>query len=242
MNDITRYTYLNLLTRPDRRLLAACTGNRDRIPRHLIHFWEGEWFETYDALARHALNAGIDHFKSFIGNDNPVINTPVGQNYNVIRYLMDRVKRKDTLEVFMHDDVYFLPPFAGQVHRRLNSVCQILQEKQELNILLLDPLYFPDDQVNQHLDPDTVEDQPFVFKGIKGNCCWARVYSTKGAQFVLDRMLNLPPHVGIEDHSIVGKYASKRWVPPGAFTMSIPIVSRYAVTIVGSDCHPDKWK
>ena len=39
MTEITRYTYLNLDNRPDRRLLAACTAWRDGIPRELVHFW-----------------------------------------------------------------------------------------------------------------------------------------------------------------------------------------------------------
>ena len=56
MKAITRYTYLNLDTRPDRRLLAECTASRDGIPRELVHFWTGDdSFQTFDEIARQAV-------------------------------------------------------------------------------------------------------------------------------------------------------------------------------------------
>ena len=99
MKDITRYTYLNLETRADRRLLAQCSAWRDRIPTKLVHFWTGEWLETLDALGRHAVEEhGFENFKPCIGNDRPA--GVVVQVYNILCYLTDRIKRKDTLEVF----------------------------------------------------------------------------------------------------------------------------------------------
>ena len=100
MPEITRYTYLNLETRPDRKLLAQCTASRDGIPDELVHFWTGKDFETFDDLARDAMDNGVDYFKGFIGNKDKCVNTSLGQTYNCLLYFMDRVKRKDTLEVF----------------------------------------------------------------------------------------------------------------------------------------------
>ena len=117
VKDITRYTYLNLRTRSDRKLLATCTAFRNGIPEDLIHFRE--------------------------------------------------------------QDIYL-------------GDC--------------------------------------VLDGIKGACDFAIVFSTKGAEMLLEQMLKTPPWRGVE---VI--LSDKNWCPDGIFTTAFPFVKRYPLRLVKSD-------
>ena len=236
MKHVTRYTYLNLRTRPDRRLLAAATAARDGIPKQIVDFWDAGWFETLDELGHHAVENGFDHFKGCIGQNKPIANTAIGQNYNIMRYLTDRVER-DTLEVFLHDDVYFSHLLGNGAHQRLTSVCEYIQRFSELNILLLDPTSCHLTQLGTRPEPEIFKDNYGILKGIKGSCDFARVYSQKGAQLMLDRMLSMPYWRGTE---VLFTYDG--WTPPGVFTTIFPFAHRYPNSIVGSDTFYDPLK
>lgn len=230
MKEITRYTFLNLEDRPDRKLLARCTASRDGIPDHLVYFWSGRNFEKISDVARAAVDDGFENFRPFLNNNNPLLNTTIGQNYNVMRYLTDRITREDTIEVFLHDDVYFTPPFCLKVHSHLSELCQIIQEKSELNILVLDPEYRHIDQIGD-LDVPILKGSLIILDGIYGSCDYARVYSTKGAQLLLDKMMGNNPFDPIELFFMQG------WNPPGTFTTACKLVKRYNTKIVGSDTY-----
>ena len=232
MKEITRYTYLNLETRPDRRLLARASAHRDGIPRELVHFWTGEaYFQTLDEIARHAVEEhGFKNFKMYIGNDKSIIDTPVGQVYNVLRYLTDRMERQDTLEVFLHDDAYF-----RQAYTSLNDLCRTLQQHGELNILLLDPFYFwkpiPEHfKERSFFKPDGLDIGDSVYKGIRSSCDFAMVFSAKGAEYLRDIISDNPPWRTIEM-----LWSLKDWDLSGTFTTVSAYVSRYPGFIVGND-------
>ena len=237
MKDITRYTYLNLETRPDRRLLAECTAHRDGIPRDLVHFWTGEaYFQTWDEIGRHAVKEhGFESFKQCIGNDKSIINTAIRHMYNNLRYLTDRMERKDTLEVFLHDDVCL-----RQAYTSLNALCRTLQQHGELNILLLDPFYLPK-TIPEHFKersffrPNGVDIGDLVYEGIRSACDFAMVFSAKGAEYLRDIILNSPPWRTIETI-----WSLKDWDLPGTFTTVSPYVSRYPTSLVGSDGFPSE--
>ena len=69
MKKLSRYTILNLESRPERRLLAYGNAIRDGVPKKRIHFWTGFDFETLDELGRHAVENGFQRFKSLIGRN-----------------------------------------------------------------------------------------------------------------------------------------------------------------------------
>ena len=236
MKEITRYTYLNLETRPDRRLLAECTARRDGIPDDLVHFWTGKWFETWDEIGRHAVEQhGFENFKQCIGQDKPIIGTPVGQMYNILSYLTDRVTRKDTLEVFLHDDIYFITPLVGKSHSYLNNLCRTLQQHSEINMLLLDPSYLGPVRSKHFKDPPIFRERDLfiggsVYEGIKGGCDLGIAFSTKGAEYLRKMLLDHPPWRNIEALLNMGD-----WDLSGIFTTVYPLIKSYIHFIVGSD-------
>ena len=236
MKDITRYTYLNLETRPDRRLLAECTARRDGIPDDLVHFWTGKWFETWDEIGRYAVEEhGFKNFKPCIGQDKPIAGTSIGHMYNLVSHLIDRVTRPDTLELYLHDDVCFEPALIGRGHAYLNSLCRTLQQYGELNMLLLNPFYLGPVMATHFKDPPIFRPNGVyigdsVYEGIRGGCDFAMVFSTKGAEYLRDIMLNNPPWRPIE--VFLNK---EKWDLPGIFTTVFPYVRRYANHIVGSN-------
>ena len=234
MKNIERYTFLNLHNRADRRLLSACSAVRDGIPADLIHFWIGDTFETCDDLGRYAVEEhGLEKFRGHIGRKEKV--PPIVlQNFSIICYLTDRIKRKDSLEVFLHDDVYFVPPLTPKFHQNFNSLCRLVQGAgEEINLMLLDPTYDGIKATGGQPEPDLLEDTYIMLKGIRGGCDYARVYSAKGAQFILDRILELS--VSYLPESIF----ADGWSPPGSFTTSVPVVSRYPRGFVASNVCPD---
>ena len=237
MKDITRYTYLNLETRPDRRLLAQCTAWRDRIPTKLVHFWTGEWFETLDEIGKRAVEQhGFENFKPCIGNDQPASETIVGQVYNILCYLTDRIKRKDTLEVFLHDDTYF--DGRGQAHDHLNDLCRTVRQHNELNIVLLDPFFGLKNTPNHLKDipifrPNGLDIGDLVYEGNKSECDFAMILSAKGAEYLRSMMLNHSPWYCVEKLLRLGE-----WNLPGIFTTTSNHVKRYPVRFTGSGGSP----
>lgn len=237
MKEITRYTYLNLETRPDRRLLAECTAWRDHIPGEFVHFWTGEGaFQTWDEIGRHAVEEhGFENFKPCIGQDKPIVGTVIGQMYNVALYLKDRVTREGTLEVFLHDDACFATPLVGQAHDHLNGLCRVLQQDGELNMLLLNPSYFGSVMLKHFKDPPIFRPNGVyigdsVYEGIRGGCDFAMVLSTKGAEYLLNLVLKHPPWRAVKVLLNI-----ENWDLPGIFTTVFPYVERYSNLIVGTD-------
>lgn len=238
MKEITRYTYLNLNNRPDRKLLAESTAWRDGIPSELVHFWTGESsFQTFDEIGRHALEQhGFENFEPCIGQpDKPIVDTVVGQMYNIMRYLTDRVKREDTLEVFLHDDTCFATALVGQAHAHLNGLCRTLQRHGELNMMLLNPFYLGPVMRDHFKESSVFRPRDFyiggtVYKGIKGGCDFAIVFSTKGAEYLRQMMSKHPPWRAVETLLHI-----EDWDLPGIFTTVFPCVKRYSNLIAGTD-------
>ena len=234
MKEITRYTYLNLETRPDRRLLSEGTAFRDGIPDDLVHFWTGDdSFQTLDEIARHAVEQhGFENFKSCIGRDEGILKN-FAHTYNILRYLTDRVTREGTLEVFLHDDTYFAEMPMGKAHSHLNNLCRKLQRHGELNMLLLDPFYiirraskdFKEAPVFRYSDQSI---GGLFYEGISSTCDFAIVFSTKGAEYLRNMMLNHHPAAYIEILLHIGDWDDL----PGIFTTVSRYVRRYPNKIV----------
>ena len=236
MKDITRYTYLNLENRPDRRLLAQCTAWRDGIPTKLVHFWTGEWFETLDEIGKCAVEEhGFENFKVCIGNDRPASETIVGQVYNILCYLKDRITRKDTLEVYLHDDVYFIDDF----HSKLNHLCHKIEKHRKINMILLNPFYRFSSGIAERerpiFNPDgnQTNDNDFVYEGRRGLCDFALVLSTEAAKHLYDLVYNnlrtIERALGVD----------MNWDMDGIFTTIRPYAKRYPDKLVGRD---NNWK
>lgn len=236
MKEITRYTYLNLEIRPDRRFLATCNAVRDGIPDHLVDFWTGKWFETWDEIGRYAVEKhGFENFKRCIGQDRPIAGTPIGHMYNLTCYLTDRMTREGTLEVHLHDDTYFMTPLVGKAHAYLNDFCRSLQQHTEINMLLLDPFYLGPARATHVKDPPFFRPKDLfiggsVYEGIKGACDFAVIFSAKGAEYLRDMLLNHPPW-----HNFELLLGIENWDLPGLYTAAFPLVKRFSQYVVGSN-------
>lgn len=239
MKEITRYTYLNLETRPDRKLLAECTAWRDGIPKDLVNFWKADdSFQTFDEIARHAVaRHGFKNFKPFIGQNDPVVK---GFNmcYNILCYLTDRVTREDTLEIFLHDDTYFAEMPTGKAHSFLNSLCKKLQQHGEFNMLLLNPFSiiaraskdFKEAPIFRYSDPSI---GGLFYEGIRSTSDFAIVLSTKGAEYLRNMILNHHPAAYIEVLLHIGDWDDLS----GVFTTVLPYVRRYPNEFVLSNAN-----
>lgn len=244
MNDpkqITRYTYLNLDNRPDRRLLARATAYRDGIPNELVHFWTGESkFETWDEIGRHAVEKhGLMNFERLIGETEKTLEESwIGQIYNASLYLKDRITRPDTLEVFLHDDTCAVNSLIGQLHDHIRYLCGRAQYAPKpgygtLNMMLLNPHYYGP-VVSQHYNepPILYDGHPFdgvLYEGIKGSCDFAIILSAEGAQYLLDLILDNAPWQPIEV-----RLAHEEWELDGVYTTVYPVIKRYPMQIIGS--------
>ena len=245
MKKLSRYTILNLESRPERRLLAYCNAIRDGVPKKRIHFWTGLDFETLDELGRHAVENGFQRFKPLIGRSEPVRGTMAGQNYNLIRYLTDRVQR-DTLELFVHDDVYFNPKIVyASGWKYIKQLCRYMQtfvpksnaECPEFNILQLDPHNQWDLGKSHDIKPEYFRKRDnLILKGIWSICDFALVLSQKGAQMILDKLLARDDWIAMEALFIRKNHENDwYWSPAGAYTTAFPIVKRFPIKVAGSD-------
>ena len=235
---IDKVTFLNLEHRTDRKLVAYCNAIRSGVPEDKIDFWRGNHFASLDALGRDAVEKGIEHFQRYVGNKNPVSGTPIGYNYNMMQYLMDRVKR-GTIEILMHDDAYLICNLitSGLPFPRLEHIVHtIFVFAEEMNLLVLSPDYVCSEYRELNLpDIEYLTPGSIIAKGIRSTCDYGWVLSQKGAQAVLDKMLALPPSRPVEMYQVPLGTSDEIWNPEGSWTLTVPFVKRLPTSILGSD-------
>ena len=235
---IDKVTFLNLEHRTDRKFVAYCNAIRSGVPKDKIDFWIGSAFASLDALGRDAVEKGLEHFQGYVGNNNPVFGTAIGHMYNMMQYLMDRVKR-DTVEILMHDDTYLicnLITSASPFLQLEGIVRHILKFEKEMNLLVLSPEYASNRYMALNLpDIEYLTSGSIIAKGIRSMCDYGWVLSQKGAQAVLDKMFQLPPSRPIETYQMSLEKSGEIWNPEGSFTLTVPFVKRIPASILGSD-------
>ena len=236
MKKITRYTFLNLDIRPDRKLLAACNAWKSGIPDDLVHFWASKSFETAAELAEYARREnGFQIFEEMEKSNKNPNEGHIGQVYNILCYLKDRITRKDTLEVYLHDDVYFIDDF----HSKLNHLCHKIEKHRKINMILLNPFYRFSSGIAERerpiFNPDgnQTNDNDFVYEGRRGLCDFALVLSTEAAKHLYDLVYNnlrtIERALGVD----------MNWDMDGIFTTIRPYAKRYPDKLVGRD---NNWK
>ena len=238
LKKIDKVTFLNLEHRTDRKLVAYCNAIQSGVPEEKIDFWRGTHFASLDALGRDAIEKGIEHFQGYVGNNNPVSGSAIGYNYNMMRYLLDRVKR-DTIEVLMHDDAYLISNLitSGLPFLRLEHIVYtIFTFGKEMNLLVLSPEYACSEYRALNLpDIEYLTPGSIIAKGIRSTCDYGWVLSQKGAQAILDKMLELPPSRPIEMFQVPLGTSDEIWNPEGSWTLTVPFVKRLPTSILGSD-------
>ena len=235
---IDKVTFLNLEHRTDRKLVAYCNAIRSGVPKDKIGFWHGSDFSSLDALGRDAVEKGLEHFQEYVGNNKLVSGTAIGYNYNMMQYLIDRVTR-DTIEVFMHDDAYLISNLitSGFPFLRLEHIVHtIFTFAKEMNLLVLSPEYACSEYRALNLpDIEYLTPGSIIAKDIRSTCDYGWVLSQKGAQAVLDKMLELPPSRSLEMFQVPLETSDEIWNPQGSWTLTVPFVDRLPRNVLGSD-------
>ena len=156
----------------------------------------------------------------------------------MMQYLMDRVKR-DTIEILMHDDAYLICNLitSGSPFLQLEHIVHIIFGfAKEMNLLVLSPDYASSKYRALNLpDIEYLTPGSIIAKGIRSMCDYGWVLSQKGAQAVLDKMLELTPDRPIETYQMALGKSGEIWNPEGSWTLTVPFVTRIPTSILGSD-------
>lgn len=235
---------LNLPRRKDRRVLSVANAIRLDVPIERIHFWEAQDNADYtdaDAILEAIVADGFTEFEEHIPNYlNLGINCHI---WNVCRFLRELAETPDTVRMLCHDGIIFAT--AGLTfcpdyywYSEIIDTLQLLCAAEGTSFKFL--------QIG-HVDfargtTPPIAEGSLILNGVNSYDNFARIYSTQGAQIVLERILENPtkymeggPNNILKENYFDFTAEDKYWQPPGAFSTALTFVRDMPNTWLGSD-------
>lgn len=235
---------LNLPRRKDRRVLSIANAIRLDVPVERIHFHPAQDNEAYadaDAILQAIIEDGFTAFAGHTPNyKNLGINCHI---WNVCRFLRELADTKNTVRMLCHDGIIFTTAgltFCPDYHWywRVTDRLQRLSQERDTTFKFLQIGHV--DFARGTVPP--IEPGSLIVDGINSYDNFARIYSTHGAQIVLQRILENPtkymeggPNNILKENYFDFTAKDKYWQPPGAFSTALTFVRDMPNTWLGSD-------
>ena len=230
---INKWVILNLPKREDRRFIATATALRLNVPIDHIQFWHGYALEDF-------LN--FDDARSAIKSDMPELEklhpeipeTEQGKFlmlWNVARYLRNLAGRPGDIECFVHDGLALHKPFRPSFKWFEDAISEIVEQDPEFKLLTFG---LNNSWLAQLKRIDPITPTSFITRGILSWDNFGRIYSHRGAQWVLDRMLSQT--WGCRCNSLLVKRIGEddKW-DANCYSTIQPLGSDYPTEWLGSD-------
>ena len=233
MMKIKKWVILNLPKREDRRFIATATAIRLGVPIDRIQFWHGyalEDFEDFDA-ARVAMKADMPALEALHPDIPDIEQGKFLMMWNVARYLRDLANRPGDIEGFVHDGLALHKPFRPSFKWFEDVITEIVTQDPEFKLLTFG---LHNSWFNQLKRIDPITPTSLISRGILSWDNFGRIYSHRGAAWVLDRMLTQTWNV--RSNSVIIKRAGEEdeW-DANCYSTIQPLGSDYPTEWLGSD-------
>ena len=183
---IDKWTILNLPCREDRRYVSVSGALRLEVPEEKIRFWHGYDIADFD---------NFEHVKETVRKDMPELlnireNIPDSEHskflmlWNVARYLRD-LAGKNRVEAFVHDGLMLAEKFCPSFSWFEGVIDEITNYDPNFKMLTF---CLHNGWYQKLKKMDTITPSSFISRGILSWDNFGRIYSSLGAQAVLDRI------------------------------------------------------
>ena len=229
---IDRWVILNLPCREDRRIVSIANAIRLGVPVEKIRFWHGYDLADFESFehARESVAADIPELDA---NHNEIPDEEQGKYvmlWNVARYLRG-LSERGNIEAFVHDGLMMGKPFRPSFAWFQSVVEEITDYDPDFKLLTIS---LHNSWYSQLKRIDTITPSSFISKGILSWDNFAKVYSSAGAKWALDRILT--QRWGVRCNSIVAKRLGEpdNW-DDHCYSTIMPLGSDYPTEWLGSD-------
>ena len=234
---ISKWVILNLPKREDRRDISVSSALRLGVPPNIIDFWHGydlEDFDSFEAMESAMVDDGMGNILDVPRTIPEFLRGKVAMMWNVTRYLRDLSKR-DAIEALIHDGVLFAKPLSPSFKWMQDVVSEIVEYDPDFKMLTFG---MNNGWLSKLKKIDTITPSSVITRGILSWDNYARIYSSKGAQVVLERIFS--SHWEVEPNSVLVPRPSDEdnsW-EDGFYSTILPLGSDFPSGWLGSDSMP----
>ena len=235
---IHKWTILNLPCREDRRYISVSGALRMEVPAEKIRFWHGYDIADFESFqgAQEAIEADMPELLNIQENIPIAEHSKFLMLWNVARYLRD-LASKDHIEAFVHDGLMLAKHFCPSFAWFEDVVGEITDYDPNFKMLTVCPHNGWYGKLKR-IDPITPSS--FISRGILSWDNFARIYSSAGAQVVLDRIKNQRSVVR-SNSVLVPRYEDSENWEEGFYSTILPLGSDYPNAWLGSNSFPNQW-
>ena len=235
---ISRWVILNLPKRADRRDIAVSTALRLGVPPPLIDFWHGHDFadfQSFEAMKSAMVADGMGAILDVPRTIPEFLHGKVAMMWNVARYLRALSKR-NTIEALIHDGVLFGKPLSPSFQWMQDVVAEIVAYDPDFKMLTFG---LNNGWLSKLKKIDTITPSSVITRGILSWDNYARIYSSKGAHAVLERIFS--SNWAVEPNSVLVPRPTDKdntW-EEGFYSTILPLGSDFPSSWLGSDSMPN---
>lgn len=187
---IQRWNILHLPKRTDRKALSLANAERLEVPKGIVQFWYGKDdkdFRDVEAILDAIVADGFLWFSKMTRPYEEINPGRLCQTWNVCRFLRKLSAESDAIEVLIHDGILLkgFPNFILNFYPDFLWFCDVIakccKQRATFKMLTIGDIY-----LENELKP--LEPGSLILKGLA--CAWnsVRIYSSKGAEFVLQEI------------------------------------------------------
>lgn len=241
---IAKWTILNLPCREDRRFISIAGALRMGVPEEKIRFWHGYDISDFTDF-KHAQEAVREDMPELLNIQEDTQRDEHGKFlmlWNVARYLRD-LASQNRIEAFVHDGLMlktskldtpkdFCPSFAWFE----DVVGEIVNYDPNFKMLTICP---HNGWYGKLKKIDPITPSSFISRGILSWDNFARIYSSAGAQVVLDR-IKTQTWSARSNSVLVPRYEDSEDWEEGFYSTILPLGSDYPNAWLGSNSMPNQ--
>lgn len=240
---IDKWVILNLPVRADRRFISVASALRHGVPIEKIRFWHGYEiddfgnFEKAIEAAKENMPDLIEHWDKLLDKKkiHPKEHSKFMMLWNVARYLRNLSVRPGDIEMFAHDGLRLTREFRPSFEWFEDVISEIMDYDPNFKLLTFG---LHNSWYSQLKKIDPITPSSFISRGILSWDNFGRVYSSRGAQWTLDR-IKTQGSWSVRCNSVLVRRGSEKdgW-DEGCYSTILPLGADYPSAWLGSNSFP----
>ena len=240
---IDKWVILNLPVREDRRFISVASALRHGVPTEKIGFWHGYEIDDFGSFEK-AIEAAKENMPDLTEDWAKLLNekkVPPKEHskflmlWNVARYLRNLAARQDAIEVFVHDGLRLTREFRPSFQWFEDVISEITDYDPDFKLLTFG---LHNSWYSQLKKIDPITPSSFISRGILSWDNFGRVYSSRGAEWTLDRIKTQGSWSVRCNSVLVRRGGEKEGWDAGCYSTILPLGADYPSTWLGSNSFP----
>ena len=240
---IDKWVILNLPVREDRRFISVASALRHGVPIEKIRFWHGYEIDDFGSFER-AIEAARENMPDLIEDWSKLLDekkVPLKEHskflmlWNVARYLRNLSGRQGDIEMFAHDGLRLTREFRPSFQWFEDVISEITDYDPNFKLLTFG---LHNSWYSQLKKINPITPSSFISRGILSWDNFGRVYSSRGAEWTLDR-IKTQGSWSVRCNSVLVRRGREKddW-DEGCYSTILPLGADYPSAWLGSNSFP----